>query len=332
MRYSEQGSQQTSRPSLLSNIDNKNLPSINILSSLENHKKTSTQLLQKKHLYWTLAVIAISVGAIALGYKNERPPTTKTATPLVASTKSNAIEITYAPLSTVRLDQTVSSSLPLSNGIDAEKISGLTAVIINDSTESKKSNNPEDPFAHMLATDEMATAPLPTNNNSKESTNKPKGIDSIYHQSKHTKMIPPEKTSPKHGSSKLAPQSIAINNVEQKNELNQQTKAAKLSTDSDITLLSALITHENTIPFVSGVNKLKVREGSTNGSKIRYRKHSQDIVERQSGKSTKGLLFRCKKLGGLEAKLCRTRICSGQWATESACTASQITAISSKKS
>jgi hypothetical protein len=82
--------------------------------------------------------------------------------------------------------------------------------------------------------------------------------------------------------------------------------------DSDIALLSALVA--NTSKSSDDASNIT---GSTKKPVIPA--INLDVVERNPGDNTKNLLARCEKLGGIEAKLCHDRICSGSWQSESAC-------------
>lgn len=70
--------------------------------------------------------------------------------------------------------------------------------------------------------------------------------------------------------------------------------------DTDVTLLAALVAHANQTAVVTA-------------------ERSRDIVERGDGDSTADLLRRCKQLGLIEGMLCRSRICSGRWENDPAC-------------
>jgi hypothetical protein len=78
--------------------------------------------------------------------------------------------------------------------------------------------------------------------------------------------------------------------------------SAPASTDTDVTLLAALVAH-------AGVPAAVTPE------------RSRDIVDRQDGDTTLQLLTRCKQLGLIEGMLCRSRICSGRWESDAACRA-----------
>lgn len=70
--------------------------------------------------------------------------------------------------------------------------------------------------------------------------------------------------------------------------------------DTDVTLLAALVAHANHPAVVTA-------------------ERSRDIVERADGDNTAELLRRCKQLGLIEGMLCRSRICSGRWENDPAC-------------
>ncbi|TFW13914.1 hypothetical protein [Duganella callida] len=78
--------------------------------------------------------------------------------------------------------------------------------------------------------------------------------------------------------------------------------AAANNADTDITLLTALVAHSNKPAAVTP-------------------ERPRDVVERQDGDSTAQLLVRCKQLGLIEGMLCRSRICSGRWESDPACSA-----------
>lgn len=80
------------------------------------------------------------------------------------------------------------------------------------------------------------------------------------------------------------------------------TPPAQATSDTDVTLLTALVAHSGKPTSVTP-------------------ERSRDIVERQDGDSTAQLLARCKQLGLIEGMLCRSRICSGRWEADAACRA-----------
>lgn len=76
--------------------------------------------------------------------------------------------------------------------------------------------------------------------------------------------------------------------------------APAATADSDVQLLTALVAHAN------GLAPDKAAP-------------SRDVVQRKDGDSTANLLQRCKALGPIEGMLCRSRICSGRWDEDAAC-------------
>lgn len=75
-----------------------------------------------------------------------------------------------------------------------------------------------------------------------------------------------------------------------------------VASDTDVTLLTALVAHANKPASVAP-------------------EPSRDVVERVDGVSTADLLARCKQLGLMEGMLCRSRICSGGWESDPVCRA-----------
>ncbi|MGK5080932.1 hypothetical protein [Janthinobacterium sp. HLX7-2] len=69
--------------------------------------------------------------------------------------------------------------------------------------------------------------------------------------------------------------------------------------DSDVALLTAMVAHAHR------------QEGTA--APVR------DVVLRKEEEETASLLQRCKQLGLIEGMLCRSRICSGRWDSDSAC-------------
>ena len=78
--------------------------------------------------------------------------------------------------------------------------------------------------------------------------------------------------------------------------------APNTGSDTDVALLTALVAHAGAPTSVT-------------------LERSRDVVERQEGDTTAQLLARCKQLGLIEGMLCRSRICSGRWENDAACTA-----------
>ncbi|MDR3391953.1 MAG: hypothetical protein P4L77_09480 [Sulfuriferula sp.] len=102
-----------------------------------------------------------------------------------------------------------------------------------------------------------------------------------------------------------------------------KTKAAKSDIeDRDVKLLTALVASNKDIPVnkkSSHTDSKASAAGKSASTKDDAR--NQDIVERKPGDSTASLLLRCKKLGLIEGELCRWRICSERWDSDSACKA-----------
>ncbi|MFZ6747809.1 hypothetical protein [Undibacterium sp. Ren11W] len=305
MGHSEQGHQPNTRPSLLSNSDEKNTTAVNILSGLEGlgKAKPSTQGSGKKISYISLLVILLAgVAASLMYFQNPSTPlqnkgsiskSNLSANPSLAS--GNAINIASSAISLPNDQQiTASASTTPADGA-GEKSAAMAATIITEASEKQVSKNEENPFSSMISNEKIATsASLPTNASATASGKKDdKNSSNIATKTVSAQVKPPSDKPAKNIG-------IASNDV--KKESPPKSKNST-SAESDIALISALISRD------------------TDNHKAKPDKHTQDIVERKPGDKTKNLLARCKNLGGLEADLCRSRICSGQWANESACLA-----------
>lgn len=101
--------------------------------------------------------------------------------------------------------------------------------------------------------------------------------------------------------------------------------------DKDVALLAALVAHgatqsapratspaARTVDNTSKSAKNNIQSASA-ATAVKTRERNRDIVERGSTDTTDALLQRCKKLGLFEGELCRWRICSGLWDSDSAC-------------
>jgi len=88
----------------------------------------------------------------------------------------------------------------------------------------------------------------------------------------------------------------------QASQPSRNASAPNTGGDTDVALLTALVAHAGTPASVTP-------------------ERSRDVVERQEGDTTAQLLARCKQLGLIEGMLCRSRICSGRWENDAACTA-----------
>jgi hypothetical protein len=287
--HSEQGNQPHTRPSLLSNSDQNSTAGVNILSGLgdSGKEKQTTPSTGKKILYFcALTMLLVAGGATLMYFQDSVPPP--------------------SPKSVTRTSDPASSpALPLSNAMN---VAASAAGLPNDQLSTAASNTAT---VEGITEKNIGAAAIITNEVSeKQDTKPPENPFSGMVSSEKNAVTAPSNTTTKSSSLQDKRSSdkpgknpgVAIN--EAKKESAPKLKNNN-SAENDIALISALIS----------------RGSDSDRHKVKPDKHTQDIVERKPGDKTKNLLARCKNLGGLEADLCRSRICSGQWANESACLA-----------
>jgi hypothetical protein len=302
--HSEQGNQPNTRPSLLSNSDENNTKAVNILSGLEGSGASEPGTTSNKRKFSYLAVVVILLAGVTTAVLYSRDSSSNAANkgnpgksyPSPSSTLSNTpASVTTAASLPVEQVATSSASATSADGL-TEKSAPMAATIITETNEKLVVKNEGNPFSSMLSNEkDTASASLPASAPSVATSKK-------VVTSSATKTA---SVSDKHPSEKSAKNSsIASNEVKKEAPVKSKTNN---SAESDIALISALISRDS------------------DNRKLKPDKHTQDIVERKPGDKTKNLLARCKNLGGLEADLCRSRICSGQWANESACQAPETT-------
>jgi hypothetical protein len=302
--HSEQGNQPNTRPSLLSNSDEKNTNAVNILSGLEGPATSEPGTTSNKRKIGYLAIVVILLAGVAatlLNSQDSRPSATNKlnsgkSNPSPSSIPSNT-PASATSAASLPAEQLVTSSASTTNADGlAEKSAPTAATIITEANEKLVVKNEENPFSSMLSNEkDTASASLPASAPSVATSKKVVASSATKTAS----------VSDKHPSEKSAKNSsIASNEVKKEAPVKSKTNN---SAESDIALISALISRDS------------------DNRKLKPDKHTQDIVERKPGDKTKNLLARCKNLGGLEADLCRSRICSGQWANESACQAPETT-------
>lgn len=113
-------------------------------------------------------------------------------------------------------------------------------------------------------------------------------------------------TAPVHAANQAVANKAVANKAARKPPAPQSKQLPRSKTDTDVALLTALVTAASegepaqSAPSVSS-------EAGTKGNRP-----NRDIVERTANDSTESLLARCKRLGFLEGSLCHWRICSGQ--------------------
>ena len=312
MKHSVDATHKKEIPNLLSNSNRNNSPTINILSSLENRKnvKKSNKFGRKK--MWTAAFFTAAVIGIAgflqfgnlqiLAVNNDQAPSQnskpdRSAKPLVNINLQSEVKASTKPVEPLIVDDvntTLESSailveLPSYN----EKIAVSRETLSN--TDQQKA----------LASD------------SKESSPTSRTTISSTSQKPSTKTPSHNMEAKKQGIAKQ-------DDIEKKNKdplkIHQSTEKNSPKTyDSDIALLSALVanTAKSRDDLSGNMNR------PTSKKKPMTTAINLDVVERNPSDNTRNLLARCEKLGGMEAKLCHDRICSGSWQLESACSPSK---------
>lgn len=106
---------------------------------------------------------------------------------------------------------------------------------------------------------------------------------------------------PRKAASRSTREVVATGHVSGLHNAKMNTVAsAAPATDTDVTLLAALVAH-----------------ASQPAAVITH--PNRDVVERGDNDDTAELLRRCKQLGLIEGMLCRSRICSGRWENEAVC-------------
>lgn len=319
MGYAEKGDQQRLIPSLLSNSDHDESFRVDILSSLDKRQKIDgVKKYPSLKLRYFVSVIFICAFALAvLFYKtteNTKWISAKPAIPpkLVAVTNTS---ISHADIPPATPDQNV--SLPLSKDVtfSLEIIPDVAATIIDDTNDK----------IPVIAADNS----LKNENHGKPRTAWPEGKSIVVtHPKVSTKLASARDkgnsaltvkavSSGKESTTLFAADNIVNNEITLHS--NQKQSGNSAASDSDIILLSALVAHENTIQNQLKERKIKNDTLSNISKKQKKREANLDIIERKTGHSLKSLLLRCSKLGGLEATLCRKRICKGRATAELAC-------------
>jgi hypothetical protein len=298
--HSEQGNQPNTRPSLLSNSDENNTNAVNILSGLEGPGESEPGTTSKKRKFSYLAIVGILLAGVATTVLYSRDSSSNAANKANPSKSFPNPSTTPASITTAAslpAEQVAASSTSamVADGL-ADKSVPMAATIVTEASEKLVGKNEENPFSSMLNNEkDAASASLPASAPSVATSKK-------VVASSATKAAGVSDKQAREKSAKNS--SIASNEVKKEATVKSKTNN---SAESDIALISALISRDS------------------DNRKLKPDKHTQDIVERKPGDKTKNLLARCKNLGGLEADLCRNRICSGQWANESACQAPETT-------
>ncbi|NKI70443.1 hypothetical protein GN109_13525 [Collimonas pratensis] len=304
MQPPEETARGSVKPNLLSGSAATDNSSGSILNALEGKESPAKGIAQKKSGVVRGAVVVALLAAIGAGgffAWNQRSAQDATA----ASTPA-------APTPAAPKELPASTPVLAANTPAPEKTESQAAVIENDpaahaeKTDATTDETPADPRAKLT---ESLEAGVPVTATS---------LKKALEEPKPAKAKAPAK-------SVNAP--LVNRNVPEKKAVAQKpAKAASTPPDSDVNILTALVSHGDS------VNEPAKPAKETAKSKQQAKKKAAepvlaqntadggpDIVERKNGDSTAGLLQRCRQLGMIEGELCRWRICSGRWDTDTAC-------------
>lgn len=303
MQPSEETARGSVRPNLLSGSAATENSSGSILNALEGKESPSSAIAQKKSGVVRAALVIALLAATGVGVFfawGQRGSQVDTAMTANAQTTLAAKEL---PSST--------PALAANDAAPPEKTESQAAVIENDPvSHSEKSDSipvqaSTDPRTKLTETLE-AGVPV-------TSTALAKALE-----------------EPKVSKSKPASKSVdapLVNRIVQEKKTSAQKApkaAAAQPTDSDVNILTALVSHGDSVTEPSKTketakSKQAAKKKSAEPVVAQNTADTPDIVERKSGDSTGGLLQRCKQLGLIEGELCRWRICSGRWDTDPSC-------------
>lgn len=306
MQPPEETARGSVKPNLLSGSATDN-SSGSILNALEGKESPAKGIAQKKSGVVRGAVVVVLLAAIGAGgffAWNQRSTQDATA----ASTPTTpALPTSAAPKELPSSTPALAANTPA-----PEKPESQAAVIENDpATHAEKSDaasdeTPADPRAKLT---ESLEAGVPVTATS---------LKKALEEPKPAKAKAPAK-------SVNAP--LVNRNVPEKKAVAQKpAKAASTPPDSDVNILTALVSHGDSVN--EPVKPVKETAKSRQQAKKKAAEPvlaqnaadgGPDIVERKNGDSTAGLLQRCRQLGMIEGELCRWRICSGRWDTDTAC-------------
>lgn len=306
MQPPEETARGSVKPNLLSGSAATDNSSGSILNALEGKDSPAKSIAQKKSGVVRGAVVVALLAAIGAGgffAWNQR------STQLADATAASA---PAAPTPAAPKELPASTPALAANTPTPEKTESQAAVIENDpathaeKTDAASDETPADPRAKLT---ESLEAGVPVTATS---------LKKALEEPKPAKAKAPAK-------SVNAP--LVNRNVPEKKAVAQKpAKAASTPPDSDVNILTALVSHGDS------VNEPAKPAKETAKSKQQAKKKAAepvlaqnasdggpDIVERKNGDSTAGLLQRCRQLGMIEGELCRWRICSGRWDTDTAC-------------
>lgn len=292
MRHTVDGQQERERPNLLLSSNRNSIPTIDILSSLENRQNLKNRnTLSRKKKRGLVLLIALVIGITCYlqfsqlqnviqnsKWKFDGFHTNSNATNPGREIAANTTRLPLAKESN-------NLAAPTTSIVDDVKTTLESTAVLVDVPIEKDKTEPLGKTSNLTKPGSVTKtiAPLPKASTKK---NPPKGGDALSTKNKET----------------------------QKARANAEKIDAK-AYDSDIVLLSALVANTSKSKEQTSINT----KHSSNEKKTVTPAINLDVVERSPGDNTKSLLSRCAKLGGAEAKLCHDRICSGSWQSESMC-------------
>lgn len=297
MQPSEETARGSVKPNLLSGSTATENGSGSILNALEGKESPSKAAAQKKSGALRAALVVVLLAAIGAGGYfawNQRSVQPETA---IAASAPTPKEL---PPST--------PVLAANDAAPAEKTESQAAVIEND------------PAAHADKADEASADPRAKLTETLEA-----GVP-VTSTALKKALEEPKASKPKPAPKSVNAPLVNRNVQEKKAVAPKPPKAGAQPADSDVNILSALVSHGDSVTEQqppkakeTAKSKQQAKKKAAEPALAQNGSDGPDIVERKAGDSTGGLLQRCKQLGMIEGELCRWRICSGRWDTDAAC-------------
>ena len=298
------------RPNLLSSSNRSSAPTVDILSSLENRQKLRDGSKFSRKKMWSIIFLTITIIGVT-GFLQFELLQSLSVNIVTSLSSSGTTSLGVKPLISANTQSEVNESRKL-----------VSPSIVDDVKTTLE------PSAILIDIPSDIEKPIVLNEAAINSQLQ-KTAESDSKESQSTLSTSVGSATPKSNLKTKAPlQDLATKKqaIEKENGIERKSKnPLKMNTtneknhlktyDNDIALLSALVanTSKSREEFSSNVSNL------AGSKKTMAPPINLDVVERNSSSNTKNLLARCEKLGGMEAKLCHDRICSGSWQSESAC-------------
>lgn len=314
MQPPEETARGSVKPNLLSGSAATDNSSGSILNALEGKDSPAKGIAQKKSGVLRGAIVLALLAAIGAGgffAWNQRSTQLADAAAASAPTAPTpAAPTPAAPTPATPKELPASTPVLAANAPVPDKPESQAAVIENDpATHADKSDAaadaaPADPRAKLT---ESLEAGVPVT-----ATSLKKALE-----------------EPKPAKPKAAPKSVNAplvnrNAPEKKASVQKPANATSTAPDSDVNILTALVSHGDSVnepakPKETAKSRQQAKKKAAEPVLAQNSADGQDIVERKNGDNTSALLQRCRQLGMIEGELCRWRICSGRWDTDTAC-------------